>query len=186
LRQSSERLEKRMLEIIEFWTQPNGAATKVILVTHSMGGLVARACAKRIPDKIAGVIHGVMPALGAPAAYRRMACGTESSSPDYGPLDNWSLPTGEDPGRDDREDDCRAGDFAWRARAAAEPPLSRTVAACPGHDFRGKVPIRPQARRGTNDDGRPKKLKSATTCIFPSAKYPNPYDLYRDIPRGIA
>jgi hypothetical protein len=43
-----------------------------------MGGLVARACAKRIPDKIAGVIHGVMPALGAPAAYRRMACGTEA------------------------------------------------------------------------------------------------------------
>jgi hypothetical protein len=42
-----------------------------------MGGLVARACAKRIPEKIAGVIHGVMPALGAPAAYRRMTCGTE-------------------------------------------------------------------------------------------------------------
>jgi hypothetical protein len=43
-----------------------------------MGGLVARACAKRIPDKIAGVIHGVMPALDAPAAYRRMTCGTEA------------------------------------------------------------------------------------------------------------
>ena len=46
-----------------------------------MGGLVARACAKQIPDKIVGVVHGVMPALGAPLCYRRIACGTESSAP---------------------------------------------------------------------------------------------------------
>ncbi len=86
--QSSRRLEQRILEIIAFWTQHKRQCQQVILVTHSMGGLVARACAKRIPDKIAGVIHGVMPALGAPAAYRRLACGTESESPDNGPLDN--------------------------------------------------------------------------------------------------
>jgi hypothetical protein len=33
------------------------------------------------PDKILGVIHGVMPALGAPLAYRRLACGTECDNP---------------------------------------------------------------------------------------------------------
>jgi pimeloyl-ACP methyl ester carboxylesterase len=79
--ESSKRLERRILEIIKFYTDRRVPCKQVILVTHSMGGLVARACAKRIPDKILGVIHGVMPALGAPAAYRRMACGTESTSP---------------------------------------------------------------------------------------------------------
>ena len=85
---SSERLESRIVEIIDYWQKMKRHCEQVILVTHSMGGLVARACAKRIPHKIAGVIHGVMPAFGAPAAYRRMACGTESSSPDNNPLEN--------------------------------------------------------------------------------------------------
>lgn len=76
--EASQRLEQRVLEIIDYWKGMKRQCDQVILVTHSMGGLVARACAKRIPDKIAGVIHGVMPALGAPAAYRRMACGTET------------------------------------------------------------------------------------------------------------
>jgi pimeloyl-ACP methyl ester carboxylesterase len=76
--EASGRLEERIEQIIAYWQAMKRECTHVILVTHSMGGLVARACAKRIPDKIAGVIHGVMPALGAPAAYRRMACGTET------------------------------------------------------------------------------------------------------------
>jgi pimeloyl-ACP methyl ester carboxylesterase len=79
--ESSTRLKQRILEILQFWTDRRRKCEKVILVTHSMGGLVARACAKQIPDKIAGVIHSVMPALGAPAAYRRIACGTEATSP---------------------------------------------------------------------------------------------------------
>jgi hypothetical protein len=33
------------------------------------------------------VIHGVMPALGAPACYRRIASGTERTNPSDGPLD---------------------------------------------------------------------------------------------------
>jgi hypothetical protein len=56
-----------------------------------MGGLVARACAKEIPDKIAGVVHGCMPALGAPACYRRVACGTEKSSPSKGAIGNYKM-----------------------------------------------------------------------------------------------
>ena len=49
----------------------------VILVTHSMGGLVARMCAKRYPSLIQGVVHGVQPAIGAAAAYRRVRAGWE-------------------------------------------------------------------------------------------------------------
>jgi pimeloyl-ACP methyl ester carboxylesterase len=75
---AARRLERRIVEVIEAWRGMKRPCDRVILVTHSMGGLVARACAKRIPDRIAGVIHGVMPALGAPAAYRRMTCGTEA------------------------------------------------------------------------------------------------------------
>lgn len=75
---SADRLERRIHEIIKFWTERKQQCSQVILVTHSMGGLVARACAKRIPDKILGIVHGVMPALGAPVCYRRIACGTEA------------------------------------------------------------------------------------------------------------
>ena len=78
---SADRLQRRIEEIIAFWVQRQHECMQVILITHSMGGLVARACAKRMPDKIAGVIHGAMPALGAPVAYRRIACGVEPSSP---------------------------------------------------------------------------------------------------------
>ena len=48
---------------------------KVIIVTHSMGGLVARAYCKENQDKVHGVIHGVMPATGAPPMYKRMRAG---------------------------------------------------------------------------------------------------------------
>ncbi|WP_312742196.1 lipase/acyltransferase domain-containing protein [Cedecea neteri] len=53
------------------------AVNKVILVTHSMGGLVARHYSENIngQDKILGIVHGVMPDLGSPAAYRRMKTG---------------------------------------------------------------------------------------------------------------
>jgi pimeloyl-ACP methyl ester carboxylesterase len=54
---------------------------KVILVTHSMGGLVARAVIHpemgKLQDSVLGIVHGVMPAIGAGAAYKRMRCGFE-------------------------------------------------------------------------------------------------------------
>ena len=53
-------------------------AGKVILITHSMGGLVGRRVAQRIPDKILGVVHGVQPVTGAPVVYRRFKAGTET------------------------------------------------------------------------------------------------------------
>ncbi|WP_227317171.1 GPI inositol-deacylase [Cedecea davisae] len=52
---------------------------KVIIVTHSMGGLVARYAAQvsGAKDKILGIVHGVIPDLGSPAAYRRMKVGAK-------------------------------------------------------------------------------------------------------------
>lgn len=74
---------KRVSALIAGYTKQGYRCEKVILVTHSMGGLVARALIHpemgNIADKVLGVVHGVMPAIGAPAAYRRMRCGFEES-----------------------------------------------------------------------------------------------------------
>jgi pimeloyl-ACP methyl ester carboxylesterase len=53
---------------------------KVILVTHSMGGLVARHCSEALgyKDRIFGIVHGVMPATGSATAYKRVKAGWES------------------------------------------------------------------------------------------------------------
>ena len=91
---SAQRLNRRIDEIKAFWRSRKHECDYVILVTHSMGGLVARACARLRsanapgPGDIAGIIHGVMPALGAPVAYRRIACGTESTRYTNGLVDN--------------------------------------------------------------------------------------------------
>jgi hypothetical protein len=57
-------------------------AEKVIIVTHSMGGLVTRWAlggndAGDVATKVLGVIHGAQPVHGAPVAYRRMIAGQE-------------------------------------------------------------------------------------------------------------
>lgn len=88
---SADRLEKKIAAIKKYWTDAKQDCKQVILITHSMGGLVGRACAARIPDEIVGVVHGVMPALGAPVCYRRIACGTETSSPTNYPLANIAM-----------------------------------------------------------------------------------------------
>jgi len=49
---------------------------KFIIVTHSMGGLLTRRLSQLRGSDIAGVIHGVMPAEGAAAAYRRLVAGS--------------------------------------------------------------------------------------------------------------
>ncbi|VGO08458.1 hypothetical protein AMB3_0819 [plant metagenome] len=51
---------------------------KVIFVTHSMGGLIARSYAQSYPDDVLGIVHGVQPAVGAPAAYARVRTGWEA------------------------------------------------------------------------------------------------------------
>ncbi|MGV3346141.1 esterase/lipase family protein [Enterobacteriaceae bacterium LUAb1] len=66
-------------EIIQFYQGKGRKCEKVILITHSMGGLVARHYTQNLKGetKVLGVVHGVMPALGAAATYRRMKAGTE-------------------------------------------------------------------------------------------------------------
>lgn len=78
---SAQSLQRKIEMIIAYWKERQKECNAVLLVTHSMGGLVARACAQKIPQMIAGVVHGAMPAIGAPVCFRRLACGTETGSP---------------------------------------------------------------------------------------------------------
>lgn len=58
-------------------------ARRVILMTHSMGGLVARAAMALNPgvvSSILGVIHGAQPSTGAVVAYRRFLTGATSQT----------------------------------------------------------------------------------------------------------
>jgi pimeloyl-ACP methyl ester carboxylesterase len=83
---SALRLGRRIDEIIQRYRDERKKCEKVILVTHSMGGLVARHCSEvhsdqdkaLYRDKILGVVHGVMPTIGAAAVYRRFKAGTEN------------------------------------------------------------------------------------------------------------
>ncbi|KAB2913964.1 MAG: alpha/beta hydrolase [Dechloromonas sp.] len=75
--QAAKRLAAKIETVINLFNQGQYSCQQVLLVTHSMGGLVARACAQ-IPgmaDRIAGIVHGVMPANGAAVAYRRCKIG---------------------------------------------------------------------------------------------------------------
>ncbi|CRM57448.1 Alpha/beta hydrolase family protein [Pseudomonas sp. 28 E 9] len=81
---SNEQAALRLAERIEELMHQYGRnCQQVILVTHSMGGLVARRCAQLpgMSAKIAGVVHGVMPATGAPVAYRRCKVGMSDEDP---------------------------------------------------------------------------------------------------------
>jgi pimeloyl-ACP methyl ester carboxylesterase len=76
---SGKRLASRITAIIAEAKGVTGLCEKVILITHSMGGLVSRA-ASELHDakgKILGIVHGVQPASGSPAAYWRIKGGFE-------------------------------------------------------------------------------------------------------------
>lgn len=77
---AAKRLKQRISEVIEENRKGDYKCEQVILVTHSMGGLVARACAKLVGGSIAGIVHGVMPAIGAAVAYRRCRVGMREES----------------------------------------------------------------------------------------------------------
>ncbi|AZN35281.1 PGAP1-like alpha/beta domain-containing protein [Iodobacter ciconiae] len=75
---SGEHLLKRINEVIKFYNDSQYfECSKVILLTHSMGGFVARSAAQQDPSKILGIVHGVQPVGGAPVVYRRFRAGTE-------------------------------------------------------------------------------------------------------------
>jgi pimeloyl-ACP methyl ester carboxylesterase len=72
---------RRITALMKRYQDQGYQCEKVIVVTHSMGGLVARALVHpkmgKMHDKVLGIVHGVMPATGAAAAYKRMRCGFE-------------------------------------------------------------------------------------------------------------
>lgn len=79
---NSARLLKERIEHVIGVESQRASCEQVLLVTHSMGGLVARRCAALpgMEAAIAGVVHGVMPAVGASVAYRRCKVGMRDES----------------------------------------------------------------------------------------------------------
>jgi len=78
---SAQIIAARINKVIDELNGSGYECKQVIVVTHSMGGLVGRALVHpkigNLQDKVLGIVHGVMPAIGAPAAYKRMRAGFE-------------------------------------------------------------------------------------------------------------
>ncbi|MFC0131570.1 hypothetical protein CR105_12060 [Massilia eurypsychrophila] len=76
-------IAERIRKLMKRYEDQGFQCEKVILVTHSMGGLVARAVIHPdiggLNEHVLGVVHGVMPAIGAGTAYKRVRCGFEGS-----------------------------------------------------------------------------------------------------------
>jgi hypothetical protein len=79
--ESAQIIATRINQVMNDLNQSGYECNQVIIVTHSMGGLVGRALVHpkygNLQDKVLGIVHGVMPAIGAPAAYKRMRAGFE-------------------------------------------------------------------------------------------------------------
>jgi hypothetical protein len=77
---SGQKLAERIKDIIKEAKAATGICEKVILISHSMGGLVSRWAGLKTGAKgsVLGIIHGVQPVTGAPAAYWRMKAGFEA------------------------------------------------------------------------------------------------------------
>ncbi|MCZ8411308.1 hypothetical protein O9649_26320 [Achromobacter dolens] len=87
---SAQRLVSRIEEIMNEWKPPY-RCEHVLIVTHSMGGLVARRAAQMLQeqgqaDRILGILHGVQPAQGAAIAYKRMKLGFDWT---LAPIGGW-------------------------------------------------------------------------------------------------
>jgi pimeloyl-ACP methyl ester carboxylesterase len=74
---SGKHLVERINKIRDYYRAQGRKCDKVILATHSMGGLVARAACKVHggEELVWGVVHGVMPTDGAAATYKRFVAG---------------------------------------------------------------------------------------------------------------
>ena len=77
--ESARKLAERITQIKDEAREITGLCEKVILITHSMGGIVARSASELhgARDSILGIVHGVQPVTGAPAGYWRMKAGFE-------------------------------------------------------------------------------------------------------------
>ena len=74
-------LAKRIKDIIAEAKAETGKCEQVILVTHSMGGLVSRSASQlhNAAGDILGIIHGVQPVTGSAVAYWRIKAGFEGA-----------------------------------------------------------------------------------------------------------
>ncbi|MFY9269184.1 MAG: alpha/beta hydrolase, partial [Candidatus Manganitrophaceae bacterium] len=79
---SGKKLAAYINDVIAIYKNAGRLCEKVILITHSMGGLVARSACKShgAESKVLEILHGVQPATGAPSAYWRMKAGFERPS----------------------------------------------------------------------------------------------------------
>ena len=84
---NAKMIAKRINAVIDTFTKAGFECDKVIVVTHSMGGILGRALIHpdygNLQDKVLGIVHGVQPAIGAAAAYKRMRAGFEDTAPWY-------------------------------------------------------------------------------------------------------
>ncbi len=161
-------LAKHVEEIIAFWSSRKQVCTQAILVTHSMGGLVARACAKQIPGAVMGIVHGVMPALGAPVCYRRIACGTETSRPGAGMVAKTTMGVV-----------AKIVGETSEATTAVMATAPGVLELLPTHLYPGTWLHVVSRKSGDADNGynRDKDQRDNQHLHLPEG---NPYDLYRD------
>jgi hypothetical protein len=96
---TGNKLAAKIDEIIKGYKKKGRLCKHVILISHSMGGLVCRsACCDEIGkaelnNHVLGVIHGVQPATGAAAAYWRIKAGFERTGGVKSKASAWVLGT---------------------------------------------------------------------------------------------
>ncbi|WP_063803322.1 lipase/acyltransferase domain-containing protein [Burkholderia ubonensis] len=79
---SAKHLAVKIKEFIDYYKRQKKTCEKVIIVTHSMGGLVARYYSEvdGHRDNVLGIVHGVMPTTGSATAYKRVTTGSEGAA----------------------------------------------------------------------------------------------------------
>lgn len=82
---SARKTAARIRALIKSYQDHGQKCDKVILVTHSMGGILARAIIHPemggLNDAVLGIYHSVQPVHGAGAAYKRVRSGVTGYSP---------------------------------------------------------------------------------------------------------
>ena len=91
LRKSAQALARYVDETVRSYKgQDDRVCDHVILVTHSMGGLVARAAARLLGTQtVLGLVHCGQPVTGAASAYWRMKAGIERPAEGRIALQDW-------------------------------------------------------------------------------------------------
>jgi pimeloyl-ACP methyl ester carboxylesterase len=82
---SAKKTAARIRDLIKSYQAHGHECDKVILVTHSMGGILARALIHPemggLDDCVLGIYHSVQPVYGSAAAYKRVRSGVDGHSP---------------------------------------------------------------------------------------------------------